>query len=177
MRALMFAFISLPLLSGCFDNLDDIQAHMDNVKANTRQRVEPLPQAKPFTHIEYTAGNQRSPFVAPTPEAIQDRFLQQQDCLHPDPNRRKELLERFALDNLKMRGTLGGETKLWALIESADSVVHRVSTDNYMGLFHGKITRVEPNYIELLELIPDGSGCWIERTTRVQMFDAATAGN
>lgn len=177
MRALSLAFISVLLLSGCFDNLDDIQAHMDNVKANTRQRVEPLPQAKVFTHIEYAAANQRSPFVAPTPEAIQDRFLQQQDCLHPDPNRRKELLERFPLDNLKMRGTLGGSNKLWALIESADNVVHRVSADNYMGLFHGKITRVEPNYIDLLELIPDGSGCWIERTTRVQMFEAATAGN
>lgn len=177
MRAMTLAFISALLLSGCFDNMDDLQAYMDNVKATTRQRVEPLPQAKEFTHIEYAAANQRSPFVAPTPEAIQDRFLQQRDCLHPDPNRRKELLERFPLDNLKMRGTLSGGNKLWALIESTDSVVHRVSTDNYMGLFHGKIIRIDPTYIDLLELIPDGSGCWIERTTRVQMFEAATAGN
>lgn len=177
MRALLIAFFSLLLLSGCFDGVEDIQAYMDDVKANTRQRIEPLPQAKEFTHIEYTAANERSPFVAPTPEAIQDRFLQQQDCLHPDPERRKELLERFALDNLKMRGTLGGSNKLWALVESADNVVHRVSTGNYMGLFHGKILHVQPTYIDLLELIPDGSGCWIERNTRVQMFEAAAAGN
>jgi len=177
MRVILTASIALLLLSGCFDDLNDIQAHMDTVKANTRQRVEPLPQAKEFTHIAYAASSQRSPFAEPTPEAIQDRFLQQQDCLHPDPKRRKELLERFALDNLKMRGTLGDGNKLWALVESADKSLHRVTLDNYMGLFHGKITRVEPTYIDLLELIPDGSGCWVERTTRVQMFDAATAGN
>lgn len=120
--------------------------------------------------------NVRSPFAEPTPEAIQDRISQQQDCMHPDPERRKEPLERFALDNLKMRGTLGDQGQIWALVESADKALHRITVNNYMGLFHGKVTRVEPTHIDLLELIPDGSGCWVERTTRVQMFDA-TAGN
>jgi len=177
MRAILVVSVALLCLSGCFDDLNDIQVHMENVKANTRQRVEPLPQAKEFTHIAYAAAERRSPFAEPTPEAIQDRFLQQQDCLHPDPNRRKEMLEGFALDNLKMRGTLGDGNKLWGLIESADNALHRVTIDNYMGLFHGRVTRVEPTSIDLLELIPDGSGCWVERTTKIQMFDAAAAGN
>lgn len=176
-RAGVTAGVILMMLSGCFDDVSDIQAYMDSVKANTRQRVEPLPQAKAFTHVPYLATVQRTPFSEPTPEAIQDRFLQQQNCLHPDPQRRKELLERFALDNLKMRGTLGDGDKLWGLIESSDRALHRVTLNNYMGLFHGKVTKVQPTYIDLLELIPDGSGCWVERTTRVQMFDAATAGN
>ncbi|WP_445425428.1 pilus assembly protein PilP [Alishewanella sp. HL-SH06] len=177
MRAILLAGTSVLLLSGCFDSVDHIQAHMDNVKANTRQRIEPLPQVKEFSHISYAAANERSPFAEPTPEAIQERLLQQQDCLYPDPNRRKELLERFALENLTMRGTLGDGDKLWGLIESADKSLYRVTIDNYLGLFSGKVINVEPTYIDLLELIPDGSGCWVERETRIQMYDAATAGN
>lgn len=176
MRALLTVVVSTLLLTGCFDDLSDIQAELETVKANARPRVEPLPQAKEFIHIPYTVANVRSPFDEPTPEAIQDRFSQQQDCMHPDPNRRKEPLERFALDNLKMRGTLGDQGQIWALVESADKALHRITVNNYMGLFHGKVTKVEPTHIDLLELIPDGSGCWVERTTRVQMFNA-TAGN
>ncbi|EHR41651.1 pilus assembly protein PilP [Alishewanella jeotgali] len=177
MRALITVVAATLFLTGCFDDLSDIQQHMENVKSNSRPRVEPLPQAKEFIHIPYTVAGTRSPFSEPTPEAIQDRFLQQQDCMHPDPNRRKEPLERFALDNLRMRGTLGDGTQLWALVESADKALHRITLNNYMGLFHGKVIKVEPTHIDLLEMIPDGSGCWVERTTRVQMFDAATAGN
>ena len=176
MRALLTVVVSTLLLTGCFDDLSDIQAELETIKANARPRVEPLPQPKEFIHIPYTVANARSPFAEPTPEAIQDRISQQQDCMHPDPNRRKEPLERFALDNLKMRGTLGDEGQTWALVESADKALHRITVNNYMGLFHGKVTKVEPTHIDLLELIPDGSGCWVERTTRVQMFDA-TAGN
>ena len=176
MRALLTVVVSTLLLTGCFDDLSDIQAELETVKAYARPRVEPLPLANEFIHIPYTVANVRSPFDEPTPEAIQDRFLQQQDCMHPDPNRRKEPLERFALDNLKMRGTLGDQGQTWALVESADKALHRITVNNYMGLFHGKVTKVEPTHIDLLELIPDGSGCWVERTTRVQMFDA-TAGN
>ena len=95
------------LLSGCFDDLSDVQNHIAEVKANTRARVEPLPEVQEFAHIPYSSQDARSPFSVPRPEAIQDKFLQVQDCLHPDPRRRKEPLEKYALDNLKMRGTLG----------------------------------------------------------------------
>lgn len=176
MRALLTILVTTLCLTGCFDDISDIQTELEEVKAKTRPRVEPLPQAKEFIHIPYTTANVRSPFSEPTPEAIQDRFSQQKDCMQPDPNRRKEPLERFALDNLKMRGTLGDGGKIWALVESSDKALHRISVDNYMGLFHGKITQVEATHIDLLELIPDGSGCWVERTTRMQMFDA-NAGN
>lgn len=177
MKPLLTALITSIFLTACFDDVSDIQAHMEQVKANARPRVEPLPQANEFIHIPYAAANMRSPFSEPTPEAIQDRFLQLQDCLHPDPNRRKEPLERFSLDNLKMRGTLGDSETMDALVESADRALHRVTINNYMGLFHGRIIKVEPTHLDLIELIPDGSGCWVERTTRVQMFDATTAVN
>ncbi|MEH8016852.1 pilus assembly protein PilP [Rheinheimera muenzenbergensis] len=168
MRRLSLVVAAL-LLSGCFDDISDVQNHIAEVKSNTRARVEPLPEIQEFTHIPYSAQDARSPFSAPRPEAIQDRFLQTQDCLHPDPRRRKEPLEKYALDNLKMRGTLGEISKIWALIEASDRTLHKVTLNNYVGLFHGRVISVEPTHIELLELIPDGAGCWKERTTMLQM--------
>jgi type IV pilus assembly protein PilP len=162
------------LLSGCFDDLSEVQQHIADVKANTKARVEPLPEVKEFVHIPYRSQELRSPFSAPRPEAIQDKFLQVQDCLHPDPRRRKEPLEKYALDNLKMRGTLGDTGNIWALIEASDNTLHRVTLDNHVGLFHGRVINVEPTHIELLELIPDGAGCWKERTTMLQMTDSSS---
>ncbi len=163
------------MLGGCFDDLSGVQNHIAEVKANTRARVDPLPEIQEFTHIPYSAQDARSPFSAPRPEAIQDKFLQVQDCLHPDPRRRKEPLEKYALDNLKMRGTLGEVSKIWALIEASDKTLHKVTLSNYVGLFHGRVISVEPTHIELLELIPDGAGCWKERTTMLQMAETSSA--
>lgn len=176
MKQLFILLVSLALLTGCNDDLSDIQAYMDTVKANARPRVEPLPQTKVFEHIPYEVSDIRSPFVEPTPQAVKERFLQQQNCLHPDPNRRKDLLEGMPLEALKMRGTIGSGERLWGLVESSDMILHRITINNYMGLFDGKVTQVTPNYIELLELVPDGSGCWVERTTRLQLFSASSSG-
>ncbi|MBV2130043.1 pilus assembly protein PilP [Arsukibacterium indicum] len=171
MRKLIIAVSVATLLTGCFDDLSDVQAHMDSVKASTQPRVEPLPEVKEFEHVAYVSQNSRSPFSEPRPEAVQDRFLQVQDCLHPDPRRRKEPLEKYALDNLKMRGTLGDTGNIWALIEASDKTLHRITLNNYVGLFHGRVITVEPTHVELLELIPDGAGCWKERTTMIQMVE------
>ncbi|MEJ2755668.1 MAG: pilus assembly protein PilP, partial [Gammaproteobacteria bacterium] len=34
---------------------------------------------------------------------------------------------------------------------------------NYMGRNHGKILHVSPGKIDLVELVPDGQGGWVER--------------
>lgn len=172
-RPLSVVTLSL-LLGGCFNDLSGVQQYIAEVKASTRARVEPLPEVKEFVHIPYRSQNLRSPFAAPRPEAVQDKFLQVQDCLHPDPRRRKEPLEKYALDNLKMRGTLGDTGNIWALIEASDKTLHRVTLSNHVGLFHGRVINVEPTHIELLELIPDGAGCWKERTTMLQMIDTSS---
>ena len=162
------------MLSGCFNDMSDVQSFIAEVKASTKARVEPLPELQEFEHIPYRSQEARSPFSAPKPEAIQDKYLQVQDCLHPDPRRRKEPLEKYAVDNLKMRGTLGDVGNIWALIEASDKTLHRVTLSSYVGLFHGRVINVEPTHIELLELIPDGAGCWKERTTMLQMADASS---
>ena len=91
------------------------------------------------------------------------------DCLQPDVNRRKSLLEANALDNLVMRGTLGTSEELWALIQTNGGEVYKVKKGNYIGLFHGKIMQVSEQQIEITEIVPDGSGCWVERQNSLSL--------
>lgn len=167
--------ISLVMLSGCYDDTSDLQRFMADVQATTKSSVQPIPEIKEFEHFAYSATELRSPFVAPKPEAIRETLQQVSNCLHPDPTRRKQPLEKFALDNLRMAGVMGGDVQMWGLVQATDSTLHRIGVGDYLGLFHGKVTQVTESYIELLELIPDGAGCWKERTTKLQMSDPDAA--
>ena len=166
---IIFALVTAGVLSGCFDDTDDIKAHMEQVKATTTNYIEPMPEVNPFIHIAYSAQEQRSPFVLPKAEAIEQKIQQMSGCLSPDSNRRKQPLEKYAMSDLVMRGTLGDETKLWALLEASDLTLHRVSVGNYLGLYNGRITQVSERNVKIMELSPDGAGCWVEREAELQI--------
>ena len=173
MNKWLLALISCLLLTGCFDDLTDIKEFMQDVERDTPKGIEAIPEVKEFAHVKYESSGKRSPFSKPKAEAIQDKLAQIQDCLQPDRKRVKEPLEKYGLSNLKMKGTMGYQGDPWALIEaSADRSLHRVSIGNYMGLFHGRIIKVMPDQVTLQELIPDGTGCWKERTTVLDINDS-----
>ena len=87
----------------------------------------------------------------------------------PDPNRRREELEQFPLDTLRMVGVLEQYNETWGLVQSKEKTIYRVQPDNYMGQNHGKITRINEESIELTELIPDGIGGYIERQAKLDL--------
>lgn len=176
MRASLI-MISAFLLSACNDNTAEQKEFIDQVKASAVPNVEPMPKMADFEHFPYTAGKLRSPFVLPEPEVIQSNIVQVKNCLHPDPDRLRDPLEKYALDNLAMKGTIAKEGLRWALIRTADQALYRVRKGNYIGLYHGEVINVYPDHLELLELIPDGTGCWKERLTKLEMLEATESGN
>jgi len=163
---------SLILLSGCFDDTSDLQAHISQVQANTVAYIEPMPEVPVFDHFDYSVSELRSPFDLPSPEAIQEKLQQMSGCLSPDPRRRKQPLEKFAMSKLVMRGTLGDLGTNFALIEASDKTLHRVAVGNYLGLYNGRVSEVNKDNVAVVELIPDGAGCWIERTTVLTIVEA-----
>ncbi|MGJ8692098.1 MAG: pilus assembly protein PilP [Thalassotalea sp.] len=170
------AISSILLLSGCFSDTSDIKSYIANVQSNTKSYIAPMPAVPAFNHIKYSTDSERSPFILPKPEAIQERMQQMAGCLSPDPRRRKQPLEKFALDSLSMRGTLGELGVTWALIEAADSTIHQLTIGSYLGMYHGKITDVTEDLIKVLELIPDGAGCWVERESVISLSDFSAEG-
>jgi type IV pilus assembly protein PilP len=171
-----FLLLNVALLTGCFSDTDDLKAHIANVQANTASTIAPMPEATVFGHFDYSADVLRSPFDVPKPEAIQEKIQQMSGCLSPDPRRRKQPLEKFSLSDLTMRGTLGELGVTWALVEASDNTLHRVAVGSYVGLYHGKITAVNQENVKVLELIPDGTGCWVERETVVAMTETSAEG-
>jgi type IV pilus assembly protein PilP len=69
-----------------------------------------------------------------------------------------------------MRGTLGDADTLWVLLEASDKSLHRVALGNYLGLYNGRITQVSESNVKIIELAPDGAGCWVEREATLSII-------
>ena len=100
------------------------------------------------------------------PFAIPDLGSSVSNILRPDPARARQPLEGFALDSLKMIGTIGASNKT-GLVMTPDRVTYRVDIGQYIGQQNGKVVAVEPGKITLVELVSDGQGGWIERETAI----------
>jgi len=164
MSGLLVAAIALSL-SACTRGQRDLEAWVAEVKARPAPPLDPLPVMKQFETFEYAAQDMRDPFSEPSADRDSN------NAMRPDPNRRKEVLEAFPLDSLDMVGTIGGGADVIGLVMGPDNVTHRVRAGNYLGLNDGRITAVYEDRIEIVELVPDGAGGWLERQARIALED------
>ena len=72
-------------------------------------------------------------------------------------------MENFPLDTLRMVGTLEQKGTLWALVQTPEKTIQRISAGNYLGQNNGKVLEVSDAGIKLEEIIPDGFGGWRKR--------------
>lgn len=165
-RALVLG-AAVAAISGCTRGTSDLQNWIADVKAQPAPPLEPIPVMQQFETFEYAAQDLRDPFSPPLAQRDGGG-----DGPRPDPDRRREELEAFPLDSLRMSGTLGptdGDVR--ALVMAPDRVVHRVRVGNYLGQNEGRITAVHPDRIELVELVTDGAGGWLERRASIALED------
>ena len=161
------------LLSGCSDgNMSELRGYVNDTKADAKRnkRIDPLPTFEPYETYTYQSRNGRNPFTV----SIGGQEQQQQvadDGLRPDPNRRKEALEDYPLDSLRMVGTLERDTVVSAIVKASDGTIHRVKIGNYMGQNHGRIIRVSDEKVDLVEIIPNGLGGWRERESAIALSE------
>ncbi len=156
----------LLLLTACVPGTRDLQLQIDEIKARKGTPVEPLPPMKEYQPYPYTAYNLRDPFAdigADSGEGNGDS---------PDADRVKELLEGFPLDALDMVGTMGTGDGMMVLIKDPDGVVHRVTVGNYMGQNEGRISAVFEDHVDLVELVPNGNGGWMERPASIALDES-----
>jgi type IV pilus assembly protein PilP len=151
-------------LTACTRGSRDLEAWVAEVKARPAPPLDPLPVMKQFETFEYNAQNLRDPFAQPSAE-------DDNNALRPDKDRRKEVLEAFPLDSLDMVGTIGNDGAIVGLVMGPDKVTYRVRPGNYMGLSDGRITAVFDDRIEMVELVPDGAGGWLERQAKIALED------
>ncbi|AQS40481.1 Tfp pilus assembly protein PilP [Shewanella psychrophila] len=157
------------LLTGCVGDRSDLELFVTTTKAQHVAHIPKLKETPKFEHFVYQADLIRSPFVPPSRELTAEIIDTTKDCLQPDLERRKGRLETYPLDNLMMRGTLSETDIIWALVETNDGSVYRLGIGEYLGLYNGRIAKVTQQMVEIIELIPDGSGCWTERLSNMEL--------
>ena len=168
MKAFIFIMCGISLV-GCVDDGSDLELFVTTTKAQHVAGIPPLKQTPKFEHFTYKADSMRSPFFPPSRELTEEVIDTTKNCLQPNLKRRKGRLETYALDNLKMRGTLSEIENIWVLVESNDGSVYRLGLGDYLGLYNGRIVKVTPQSIEIIELISDGAGCWTERVSNMEL--------
>lgn len=154
------------LLTACTQEsgFSDLDQFMAETRAKPRGHVEPLPEFKAYEAFTYSAADRRAPFEPPVDVQLTMVDDQPVSDVEPDLDRPREVLENFDLKELSMVGTLQGPTgSLFALIRDNSGGIHRVRAGNYMGQNYGRIVGVSETRIELIEIVPNGSGGWVER--------------
>ncbi|MQP76696.1 fimbrial protein [Stenotrophomonas sp. MYb238] len=143
----------------------NLEKWIADVRARPAEPLDPLPVMQQFETFEYSAQGLRDPFS--------DAWANPDggSSLRPDPNRRKEPLEAFPLDSLDMVGTIGKGASMVALVMGPDKVTYRVRPGVYLGQSDGRVTGVREDGIELIELVPDGAGGWLERPASLALDD------
>lgn len=157
-------------LAGCGERyLDDVKKFVKDSDKLPPGRVPPLPEVKPYEAFTYDAYDLIDPFkprkITP-PKAVAGA-----GGIQPDFNRRKEPLEAYPLENLKMVGTLQQQKVMHALIKTPDNSLFRVRAGNYMGQNFGRIVAISDSTIALKEIVQDSNGSWEEKDQSMQLLE------
>lgn len=157
------------VLSACGSQQhSDLDAYVEDVKRKTKGRIEPLPEVKTYESEVYDAAELRDPFTPYEEEPSEELTV---PGPVPDMNRKREALEAFPLDSLAFVGHLERDGTLWGLVQAPDDSIYRVSAGNHLGKNYGEILNISESTISLKEIIPNGSGGWVEREASLALTE------
>jgi type IV pilus assembly protein PilP len=159
------------LLSSCGGSIADLEQFITETKQSHHGTVEPLPEFPEYQMFTYDAIDSRDPFRAQTDVAGGLVSSENYSGPRPEATRRREPLEGYPVDALKMVGLLQQRKHIWGLVRDPDGTIHRVQPGNYAGQNHGKIIQVFETKIHIVELVPDGLSGWVNREAQLAMAD------
>lgn len=150
----------------------ELRQWMADQRANTKPRVTPLTEPKQFKPEAYTVESSIEPFsqLKLTQALRRDstQVASNAALIAPEMARKKEPLEAFPLDSMRMVGVLNKEKSPTALLK-VDSLLYQVRVGEYLGQNYGKITGITETAIQLREIVQDATGDWIERSVTLDL--------
>ncbi|TFZ07307.1 pilus assembly protein PilP [Ramlibacter henchirensis] len=175
-RIVFFAALAAALAGCGGSGQDELQDWMAQQRAQTKPKVEPIPEPKKFTPQPYTQATAFDPFSnQKLTQALKRESAHSTTSaalLAPELARHKEPLESFPLDTMSMVGSLLKQGRPVALVK-VDSLLYQVKPGNYLGQNYGKIVKVGEAEVVLREIVQDAAGEWVERTATLQLQERA----
>jgi type IV pilus assembly protein PilP len=163
-------------LSACGGGSEgELRTWMDETRKSMRPTTTPVPEPKQFSPYTYEAKALIDPFDAQKMVLAVARQAQARAStsgIKPDLDRRREALEGFPLDQLKMVGTLRQQGNNVALVD-ASGQTFMVKAGNYMGQNFGLVTKISETEVDLKEIVQDAAGEWVERPAKLELQEAA----
>jgi type IV pilus assembly protein PilP len=165
--------LSGALLAGCSDSdVREVRDWMAQVKKDTRVAVVPLTEPKTFIPFAYSAQEAIDPYSPNKLLAeLAKAAAKSNNPNRPDMERRKELLESYPLDTIRMVGTLQKAGVSYALLQ-IDRSVHQVRVGQRLGQNFGVVTAVTENAVNIKEVVQDAGGEWVERMSKLELQES-----
>ena len=171
----LLAVATIGVLASCSSEIDELKQFVRESDKRSPAKIESLPTMKPFEPFAYEGFDLPDPFkprkLNPSPKPPGPDGIEP-----PNLNRRKEPLEAFPLEQLKMVGTLSQGADTYALVR-AEKTLYRVKKGNYMGQNFGLITDVNDSEIKLKEIVQDSAGDWTERQSVLPLLEESGKGD
>ncbi|CDG85502.1 pilus assembly protein PilP [Janthinobacterium agaricidamnosum] len=172
----LLAVLLLLAVAGCGDHdAQELQAWMANVQQQAKVAVPPLQPPKTFIPFAYGGHELPDPF---SPNKLLAELARQEksgSTFKPDLERRKEALESYPLDTIKMVGTLQKGKQIFALLQ-VDRVYYQVQAGQHLGQNFGLVTGVNEAAVTIKEIVQDAAGDWVERMTKLELQDSKETG-
>ena len=168
---LLLSMVCIWLTACSGEQYSDLRKFVKDADNLPHGRIPPLPEVKPYEPFAYDAYDLQDPFK---PRNIQPPKRGAGNGLQPDFARRKEPLEAYPLENLRMVGTLQQQKDTYALVKGPDNNLFRVKRGNYLGQNFGVITQITESAIKLKEIVQDSGGDWAERLSTLTLIDDAS---
>ena len=170
---LLILSMSVLMLSACGGNdEDELRQWKADLRATTKPRVKPLTEPKQFLPQEYTGDGKMEPFNPVKLTQVLRRESSESasnaSLIAPEMARRKEPLEAYPLDTVKMVGSLN-KTGVPTALVNVDKLLYQVRAGNYLGQNYGKIVGISETNIRLREIVQDSTGDWVERITTLDL--------
>lgn len=160
------------LLAACGDNgVSELTEWMNSVKKETKLSIPKLSPPKVYVPVAYSGAADIDPFNPAKLLVVLARMRDSSNGFKPDMDRRKEALEAFPLDALKMVGVIEKSGVKQALVQS-DKTVFQAKAGGYIGQNFGLMTRITDSEIEIKETIQDASGEWVERNVKLELQES-----
>ncbi len=167
---IVLGLILLFVISACQQqSKDDLVKFVEETYKDEKPEIEPLPPIVPYEEFIYSADVLTDPFSKDNVLTGSIGGSDDGDQTSLDANRRKEPLEAFPLDGMRLDGVLEFKGQLSAIVRSPDGDSVPVTVGNYMGLNSGKILSInsEEQILEIEETVRNATGNWVKRIVKI----------